>query len=356
MRDERPAASLGSRRNRKRRRRASGRVPVRGIDIAVSIDPDADPELDAAIAALARGQQLQRRERRIWRWLILGGAIAFAAFLVGFLPVMQARLNAAKQLDQAVALLDQAAGTIATVDKTVTVQLSAEAVPTVPGVAAEILVARRELTEARRLLDDAMPHLTDDEQHRDELAQVAISARLTMIKNAPSILVASTKAVRAKALGDRGWQLTSRANAEQVSATRSYRLQTASAVETAAVAVSVIQGELGDASDLYSQAASAFPDAGFQSYIAYVGLRMADAAQLRGAATAWLGGDTSLARVVYSRYRALAAKSAVAAKQLPYAPGTATGKAFRVIAGSAADAYTKARQQAIDAEMALRSP
>jgi hypothetical protein len=252
--------------------------------------------------------------------------------------------------------LDQAAGTVAGIDKTVTVQLSADAAPTLPSVAAEILVARRELSQASQLLDDAGPHLTDDEQRRAELAHAAIGARLTMIKNAPPILVASTRAVRAKAFADRGWQLTLRANTTQTNASRSYQLQTASAVETASASIGVIQGELSDARDLYSQAASAFPDAGFQSYVAYVGLRAIDAGELQQAATAWLGGDAALARMSYSRYRALAAKSAAAAKSLPYAPGTATGRAFRAIAGLATSAYTKARRQAIDAEAALKSP
>jgi hypothetical protein len=320
----------------------------------VSADSAADSELDAAIAALTPAQR--RSERRMWRLLILGGVVVLAAFLVGFWPVMQARLDAAGQLDQAVALLDQAAGTMAGIDKTVATQLSADAAPAVPSIAAETLVARRELNQASSLVDDAMPHLTDDEQHRAELARAAINARLTMIKNAPSILAASAKAVRAKTLGDRGWQLTMRANAAQANASHSYQLQTASAVETASAAMTVIRAELGDASELYSQATSAFPAAGFQSYAAYVSMRAVDAAQLQQAATVWLGGDVPLAKGVYSRYRTLAAKSAAAAKRLPYAPGTATGRAFRVVAGSAADAYAKAKRQALDSETALKSP
>jgi hypothetical protein len=354
MHDERPTVPLGSRRDRKRRGKTSRRVLVRDVGAEAPVDSGADPELDAAIAALTPAQR--RAERRMWRLLILGGVVALAAFLVGFWPVMQARLDAAGQLDQAVALLDQAAGTIAAIDKAVTTQLSADAAPSAPSIAAEILVARRELNQANDLVDDAIPHLTDDERHRAELARAAINARLVMIKNAPSILAASTKAVRAKALGDRGWRLTVRANVAQGSASRSYQLQTASAVETASAAMSVIRAELGDASNLYSQAASEFPVAGFQSYVAYAGMRAVDAAQLQQAATAWLGGDASLARVVHSRYRTLSAKSAAAAKRLPYAPGTATGKAFRAAAGSAADAYAKAKRQALDSEMALKSP
>ena len=320
------------------------------------VDPelDADPDLDAAIQALTPAERM--RERSVWLWLGLGGLIVLVLFLLVFWPVMQGRLNAGKQVDQAIALLRQAEGTTASVDKTVALQLSPDALPSAPNVAAEILVARRDLGQASRLLDDAMPHLTEEEQHRAALAKAAVQARLATIDNAPAILIASVKAVQAKTLGDRAWKLTLRASANEIEAAHAYELQTASAVETASVAIATIQGELGDARQLYSQAASAFPDAGFERYMSYVDARRSEVALLSQASMLWLGDSRAQAKKTFARYESSLAVSAAALALLPYAPGTATGTAFRKIAGSHADAYAKAKKQADEADKALETP
>ena len=313
-----------------------------------------DPELDAAIRALTPTERM--RDRRVWLWLGLAGLVVLAIFLFAFWPVMQGRLNAAKQLDQAIALLGQAKSATAGVDRAVATQLSADALSSAPSVAAEILVARRDLTQANRLLDEAMPHLTEEEQHRAQSAQTAVKARLVMIDNAPAILIASVKAVQAKALGDRGWKLTVQARTREAEATRDYRRQSASAVESAAVDITTVQAELGDARDLYSQAASAFPGAGFEHYVTYTDVRRASVAQLARAATLWLHNGQALARVTFTSYLVSAAKASAAGKSLPYAPGSATSAAFRRVAGAQADAYAAAKKRADDADKALAAP
>ena len=324
--------------------------PAAGTDS----DLDVDPELDAAIRALAPAERM--RERNIWVWLSLGGVLVLVLFLLVFWPVMRGRLDATKQLEQAVVLLGQAEGTTAAVDKTVAVQLSADALSSAPDVAAEILVARRELGQANQLIDDAMPHLADDEQQRATLVKTAVRARLTMLDSAPAILIASVKAVQAKTLGDRAWQLTLHAQTAETAAVRDYEGQTASTVESASVAVTTIQIELSDARDLYSQAASAFPDAGFEQYAKYVDVRRAAVAQLAQATTQWLHNGKPLAKATFANYQSSATKVSSAAKSLPYAPGSATGAGFRKVAGSQATAYAKAEKQAEAADKALKAP
>ena len=332
------------------------------IDPDTSTGPDADveyPEGYAATRAASRASrraalELQRRRRA--RLLLLPvGVLALALFLAVFWPVMQGRLNAAKQVDQADALLKQADGTVADIDKIVTAQLAPDAAPGVPSVAAQILVARRELSQASALVSAAMPHLTDAEQRRAALMQTSATARLTMIDRAPVILATSTKAVKAKTLGDQAWHLTTLARDAEVAAARNYNRQSASAVESAAVSVTTIKGRLADARTLYSQAASAFPDAGFDRYVAYVDLKRSETAQLQEAAREWLAGSRPVAALAFKGYRAAATKSAAAAKSLPPAPGNATGDAFRRLAGAASDAYAKAKQQALAADRALQS-
>jgi hypothetical protein len=289
----------------------------------------------------------------MWPRVTIAGALVLVLLLLGLWPGIKGRMEAAEQMTQAEALLGQANGTVAHIQGTVDTQLSAQAEPSVPSVVAEILVARRELLAAQKLIDQAMPHLTNEEQHRASLMKDTAQARLVMIQGAPSILMASVKAVQAKTLGDRAWRLTLLAGNVEARAARNYSAQSASRVESAAVAMQAVTGQLAEARGLYSQAASAFPDAGFERYVAYIDQRRRQAAQLEDSAVAWLGGNRAQAAEDFAAYQVSAAKSAKVLATLPPAPGNATGTAFRKVAGRAADAYDNARQEALRADRAL---
>ena len=310
-------------------------------------DDDLTPQQRRAL------RQQEHRERRIWTGLVFAGLVVLVAFLFAFWPVMAGRLDAAKKLDQAQALLDQAKGTVDSVNRTVTKQLSPEADAGVPDTAAQILVGRRELNQAVALIDSAMPHLTEDEQTRGGLIRAAAEARLAMLHRAPTILVASVKAVASKSLADRGWALTVSATAEETRAVQGYLLQTAPGVENASAAIARIKGSLTDAASLYSQAASAFPNAGFDRYVSYADKRVRAVSLLKQAAASWLSGNRAGAALSFAAYKAARAQADAAGKQLPYAPGAASGEGFRKVAGFAADAYAKAKKQALDADKAL---
>lgn len=331
--------------------------------------PDAPADSDASEPdaeerrALSRQRRQERaeaarrkRERQLLTRLWIGGAIVLVIFLASFWPVMAGRLGGAKQLDDAAGLLTQAENTVGQIDKLVQRQLSAEAGPNVRDIKPDVAVARRELTQARQLVADAMPHLTEDEQSRAKLVQSAVAARLIQLDRAPAILSASTKAVRAKSVADRGWDLMLRGEAAEQTAAKEYRANKASAVESAAVSVATIRAEFSDAQTFYSQAATAFPQAGIERYATYVGGKTPQLDALEAAARAWLRHDLASAAREFSAYQKASARTAVQRKQLPGAPGVATGQGFRQLAGSAADAYERARTEAQKADKALATP
>lgn len=328
-----------------------GRAPA---DDAAS-ESDAPPEDDLTSRERRQLRLQRRRERRVWIGLVGAGIVVLVLFLLVFWPVMARRLEAARQLDQAQARLSQAGGTVTAIDKVVTEQLSPDAAAGVADTAPQILVAQRELNEIVSIVDGALPHLTDDEQKRGGLIRTAAKARLEMISRVPTILAASVKAVASKSFADRAGALTQKASAAEITAASNYGRHTASAVESASVSLARIKGELGDARALYSQAASAFPEAGFARYVAYVDLRRQGVSLLSKAAAEWLKGD-SAAAADFAVYDRSIGESAVAAKALPSAPGAASAEGFRKVAGFAVDAYAKAKKQALDADKALGSP
>lgn len=289
----------------------------------------------------------------LWTRVTMAAAIGLVFLLLGLWPWVQGRLQATEKLRQAEAMLAPAKQTVLRIDNTVNTQLSAEAEPSVPSVAAEILVARRELSTTIKLIDEAMPHLTKDEKTRAEALRTAASARLAMIKVAPGILITSTKAVQAKQLGDKAWRIAKEAARREAQAASAYESQAAAKVAGASVGMGTAILQLGEARRLYSQAASAFPDAGFDRYVVYVDLCSDRAGLMRNAARRWLAGEPDMGRVAYAVYRHGAARANAALAALPAAPGKATGAGFRKLAGAAVDTYKKERKRANEADKSL---
>jgi len=319
--------------------------------------PASDDGLPPRERRRLRQEQIRRRkrERLVWIGMVAAGLLVLSAFLYFFWPVMAGRLDAVKKVDQAQALLDRAKPTVSSIDKLVTAQLSASASPGVPDSAPQILVARRDLKQALALVDEAMPHLTEDEQRHATDVRTATKARLDMLDRAPAILVASVKAVKAKALVDQASQEASAATIAETAASKNYSLGTASAVESASVSLQRIKGQFGDARQLYVQAAAAFPGGGLERFSAYIDARLQAVKLFSAATSAWLAGNRPTAAAQFAAYSRQFAKAATSIANQPSALA-APGQAFRKVAGSAADAYNKAKKQASDADKALSAP
>jgi hypothetical protein len=320
--------------------------------------PDAPTEPDDGLTPKERRERRlrlrrqQHRERTIWTGMVVAGLIVMSGLMYLFWPIMAGRLDAAAQMDQAQALVVRTESSIDAIDKVVVVQLSPRATAGFPDVAPQVLVARRDLKQAVALLDDAMPRLTDDEQKRAKLIRAAAKSRLDMAERAPAILATSAKAVKAKAFADQAWKTTQSASAAETAAVSLYRTGKASSVASASASLQRIKGQLGDARSLYSQAASAFPGAGFEHYAASASQRSQAVKLLTEAASTWLSGDAAGASADYAAYQKAAATASATAAKLPAAPSV-PGRAFRKAAGPAVEAYAKAKQQMIEADKAL---
>jgi hypothetical protein len=138
-----------------------------------------------------------------------------------------------------------------------------------------------------------------------------------------------------------------------VQAVRAYESNVAAKVEGASVAMGTAILQLAEARRLYSQAASAFPDAGFERYVSYVDLRNDRAKLMQSAARRWLAGESDAGRVAYALYGRAGPKASAALAALPPAPGNATGAGFRKLVGAAADTYERERKRANEADKSL---
>jgi hypothetical protein len=303
--------------------------------------------------AVSESVEQQARERRIWFALIAGGALVLLVFLLAFWPVMKGRLNAAKQLDDATALLKQARGSVSDVDRLVAAQLSAQPSATAPDVSPQILVARRELMQIDTLIDDAMPHLTEDEQRRAVLLREAADARLGMLAAAPALLKLSAKSARALAPANAAWRESQLADQTEASANAQYAKQTALSVRMSSDSYGQASTQVKTANSLYSQAASAFPEAGYNRYVDQGNLRIVALKSATASAASWVSGNKAIAATQHAQYVSQSAKAQAAAKALPSPPGRAAGDAFERLAGASRQAYEAARAKVVAADEAL---
>ena len=325
-----------------------------GPDFAEDVvDP---PDVDSPSRVTSKAMlDADSRDRRTWLLLSLAGGVVMVLFLLGFWPVMRGRLDAAKQLDQAGTQLSQAAGTVSDIDRVVAEQLSSAPSASTPDVSPQVIVAKRELTRIDALIDDAMPHLTEDEQRRAKLVRQAADARLAMLASVPTLLKASAKSARALESANAGWQQTQLADKAEASANAQYAKQTAQSVRSSSDLYGRASGQLKSAGSLYSRAASAFPEAGYARYADQSNLRIAALKFATASTVSWLSGNQTLANVQHAQYASQNAKAAAVAKTLPSPPGRAGGDAFTKIAAVARQEYESARAKVIAADEALKN-
>jgi len=92
-----------------------------------------------------------RRDRVVWTTLIVMGALAAAGAMALGWQVVEGRLDAAKKLDRAIAVLGQTDETIVAVDEVVRADVSPETASAARAAATRIGAARKLLEEAASL-------------------------------------------------------------------------------------------------------------------------------------------------------------------------------------------------------------
>jgi len=296
-----------------------------------------------------------KRDRTIWTVLIVIGVIALiGAGFVGW-RVMSARLESARKLDRAIILVESADKAVIEIDKVV----RAEVTPAVGQKALEltptVATASRQLSDAVVLIDASYDKLNNEERRKATLLRATAKAKIAMLEQAPLILAANVKVAQSQPLAKDAWAQTTAADKLADDAVASYNKLTKAGVQASAVKNAEAEKGFASARSLFSQAATAFPEAGMDRYVAYVDQKLAQIAISRRSDAAYLTGKLAFANSLIAAYNAADAKGVAMAKQLPASPTTAIADAYKRIADTATDTYFKARQKASDADQALKA-
>lgn len=299
--------------------------------------------------------QRPRRSRVVWITLIVLGVVVLAAAGVFASRVVGGGLEAATQLDRATLLVERAGHAVVAVDEVVRTDVSPAIVARAKDVGPRVAPARIELEEALRLVDSAMPRLTDDEQRRATLLKAAAAARVEMLDAAPAILSANIKAADAMPLAIEAWASTLAAGRLADRAVGEYNKLTKPGVQAGATFNAQAEGELAHSRDLFSRAATAFPEARLERYATYLDQKAKQVALLRRAAIAWLAGRFAEANGLIVAYNAQGVTSAATIRQLPATPSVAVADAHKLLADSATATYFAARTKASTADKAFKA-
>jgi len=138
-----------------------------------------------------------RRDRVIWIAIVILGVMVAAVALTFGSRVMGGRLEAAKQLDGARALLKETQPVFADLDDAVRANPNTTAATKAQRITGRLAPVRVRLANAIAELDAGMPHLTDAEQRHARLVQTASEARIEILDASLPILSAMKGATAA---------------------------------------------------------------------------------------------------------------------------------------------------------------
>lgn len=294
------------------------------------------------------------RSRTIW---IAVAAVGIAALVVfGFVGwgVFQDRLEAARNLDEARALIEDADAVVVAVDRVVREEVTPALASEARAADDRIPGATESLKEAASLIGRGDSKRTKDERELAALLRTAAEARIDMLAQAPAILALTTKAAGALDPAVEGWEAVLAADKLSDQAVVAYNKLTKAGVQESSKLNKQAADKLEVARSAFSKAEAAFPEAPFESYLAYVDTRIRLNKLSQQSDQAWLKGDVAGANSVANQYNVLDKQAVDEAKKLPPSPEQAVATAYENAAGSATDAYYAARDAATQADQQLR--
>jgi hypothetical protein len=159
----------------------------------VARDPVADQHARSETDAVSPpGPDVDHSDRTIWWAIFAVGFVVFVGVLLLGRPLVQGRLNAARDLDRATAMIADSKKDLAAIDDRVRAVSATSQGGSGSDASAEIQAARGRLKEAAVLSETGYDRLTSDEQERAVIVKATALARLEVLDAAAVVLSAGT--------------------------------------------------------------------------------------------------------------------------------------------------------------------
>lgn len=292
------------------------------------------------------------------RWGRIGVAVLLLVLLLagavyGY-TVVRERLESARQIDEATALLKSADATVMGVDGVIQAEITSEVATQAAGLIDDLDATQETLLQAAALIDDARPGLNDEDRERAQVLKDVAGARDRMLEEARPILEANALAAAALPLVRAGWELVLSADEEADQAIDRYNTLTKDGVTASSKLNAEAQADLEGARERFDAAKKAYPALDLAAYAAYVEAKLGLVALSRQSDAAWLAGDPVKANSLASTYNETEKKVVELAKKLPASPEDVVADAYETDVGADVERYFDARERAEEADEELR--
>lgn len=289
-----------------------------------------------------------------WAFALLVAVAGLGAGTWFGLRAMSERAESTRKLEQALAALTDADAVVVEVDSVIGDEISSDAASKAIDAQGALQGAIAEHEQAAELLALARGGLSDEDRELADAARASAQARAQMLRRAEPMLEANRKAAIALGPSAESWQLMLDAQKLADDAVKQYNLHTQAGVKQSETLTGQARQKLERARELMSSAASAFPEAGLETYLGYADAEMAALAKSKQINAAWLKGDKAGANAMLGDFNELESKASAIGRKLE-APSAPISKAFDLLIADVLPAYQEARDAAAKADEALVS-
>ena len=307
--------------------------------------------------ALSPAEEPAKKPSRA-RWIIIAvlvlAVIGAAAGGYAWYRQSQAQGAAQSKIDEAITLVEDADVVVLDVDEIVRAEITPEVGAQAEEVRERVPEAIADLGRATALIDEAVPDLPEDDVEHARAVKASAEARAEMLGPVEPILEANIKAAAALQPALDAWAAVLEAETLADRAIAEYNKLTNEDVTRSQTLTADALAKYQEAKELFSTAATGFPEADFSAYTDYVAGKIELLGISKQANDAFLAGNKAQANTLSNQYNVKDKELVALAAELPETPAEVVASAYEALAGEATTRYFEARQRATDADAALK--
>ncbi len=296
----------------------------------------------------------QRKGPRALIVIVMVALIALGVAGWVYVETVGTQRAAVERLDEATRLVESADTVVLDFDEIVRAEIDAATSQRAQEVGEQVPDAVAELERAVELIGEAREDLPSADVAYALALRDSAAARLEMLEFADPILEVNRKASAALGPSAQGWELIVESEELSMEAATEYSKLTREGVERSTELAGEAIAKVSSARELFSEAATAFPEVDFAAYEEYCEKKLAALEISKQADAAWLAGNIAEANTLGTRYNEAEQELAGLAADLPSSPAILIAAAFEEFATEPTAAYFEARARATAADARLR--
>lgn len=296
----------------------------------------------------------RRRTRMAVAAAIVLAFIALGAGGVAAYDSYARREAARDRLQEGIRTLEAADAIVVEVDLVVQAEVTSTLEASANAALGKLPEARSGLQRANALLVEAGKDLEGSESQLASALADAASARADMMVSAEKVLEANAAAASALGSTEGAWKRMLDAERLADQAVTRFNKHTKAGVTESTKLTGEAEAKVREAKGLFSAAATAMPEAGFDRYAAYADAKLKLLALSKQIDALWLKGKVEDSNKRIGPYNDEEKKVVALAKALPPSPARLVADAYAVRTRDPVAEYLEARERAVEADAAAR--